>query len=133
MSNKYMNQVFQHTFQKNFENGYPELEGELSQYWVLDDEDNTGSHRNRKDRRGVFSEQDKKLLSLIGQRKGIKEEEEFDGTGKRVDKAQLKLDWKVKSLMMKVGLIPNEKEARDEAERMKVRELNMDSPFKGKK
>ena len=35
--------------------------------------------------------------------------------------------------MVRVGLIPGEKQAAEEAERMKVRALNTESPFKGKK
>ena len=127
MSKRYMNRIFWETFDQNFRP--PEGKYVPKEYWQWDEQTLSTSliPKDRESARPFFSEEDLYQLRLISERKGL--HNTVDETGQLLTKEQELINKKVKTIMIKAGLIPDDQRRAEEALEDRVGKIHTKSPY----
>ena len=114
MSKRYMNRVFWDTFDQNFKPGAGKFVPK--EYWMWDESASTIDlalkKRKQQRDRPYFTEEEEQILRLIAERKG--KGQKMDAAGQLLTKEQEMINKKVKNIMIKAGLIPDDKQVAEE-------------------
>lgn len=131
MDNFYMNRVFLETFEKNFK---PSSGKHVPrEYWMCDEvnkNDKLKEHNlsRRAGNKGYFSKEEEYQLRLIGERKGFFQT--VDATGQVLSKEQELINRKVKHIMIKAGLMDDDRTLAEQALAERVPKIETETPYK---
>ena len=130
MSNSYMNKIF---WQAIHDSTKPGTKAALSKpLWSLDENESIFKIAPRKtdSNRSFFSEEEQEQLRILDRRFGKFKNLQLDETGKILTREQELINKKVKAMLIKVGLVPSDKELAEEERRFSLVPVNTQSPYK---
>lgn len=131
MGNCYMNRVFFETFDQNFK---PSSGKHVPrEYWMCDEVDKNERLKKhnmtkRAGNKGYFTQEEEYQLRMIGERKGFFQN--VDATGRVLSKKQEFNNRKVKHIMIKAGLIDDDRTLAEQALAERVPKIETESPYK---